>query len=253
MDVHSLTSSTPRTTPGEGQQWTARPTADVSQRAASAVAGIGLLVMAVLAFASVSALGNLVVTGDAAKTARNIVEHQLLFRTIICGFLIVAVLDVVVAWALYVFLRPAGRSIALLSAWLRVVYAALFAAALGNLLVAARLLADADALEAFGTGQLSAQEMMSVNAFNDEWRAALAIFGLHLLVLGYLVFKSGYVPRALGILVMIASLGYLIDSFGGIFSAGYNANVAQVTFIGEVLLMGWLLWKGVRLKERGSA
>jgi hypothetical protein len=53
-------------------------------------------------------------------------------------------------------------------------------------------------------------------------------------VLGYLVFKSGYVPRALGILVMIASLGYLIDSIGGFLSTGYNANVAQFTFVGEV-------------------
>ena len=83
--------------------------------------------------------------------------------------------------------------------------------------------------------------------------AALAIFGLHLLVLGYLVFRSGYIPRALGILVMIASVGYLIDSVGEILSAGYNVNVAQFTFIGEVLLMVWLLWKGVRLKEPASA
>jgi hypothetical protein len=52
---------------------------------------------------------------------------------------------------------------------------------------------------------------------------------------------------------MIASLGYLIDSFGGVISVGYNANVAQFTFVGEVLLMGWLLWKGVRLQEPSVA
>ncbi len=155
----------------------------------------------------------------------------------------------VVAWALYVLLRPVNRSIALLSAWFRVVYAAVFAAALSNLFVAVRLLTDADSLEAFGTGRLNAQVMMSVNAFNDGWDAALAIFGLHLLVLGYLVYKSGYIPRALGILVMIASLGYLIDSFGGFLSTGYNANVALFTFVGEVLLMGWLLWKGILAKN----
>ena len=210
------------------------------------------MVMAVLAGISSAAFGNLVVAGDAAKTARNIVDNELLFRAITCGFLIVAILDVVVAWALYVFLRPVNRSIALLAAWLRVVYAAVFAAALSNLFVAVRLLTGADSLKAFGTGQLNAQVMMSVNAFNDGWDAALVIFGLHLLVLGYLVFKSGYIPRVLGILVMIASLGYLIDSFGGVISVGYNANVAQFTFVGEVLLMVWLLWKGVRLKEPAS-
>lgn len=252
MDVHPLTSSPKRTT-REGQQGTAHTAADVSLRTAAAVAGLGLLVMAVLAFISVSALGNVVVSGDAAMTARNIVDNELLFRTIICGFLIVAILDVVVAWALYVFLRPAGRRIALLAAWLRVVYAAVFAAALGNLSVAVRLLIDADSLGAFATGQFNAQAIMSVNAFSDGWHAALAIFGLHLLVLGYLVFRSGYVPRVVGILVMIASFGYLIDSFGGILSAGYSANVAQFTFVGEVVLMIWLLWKGVRLKDPASA
>ncbi|HET7479504.1 MAG TPA: DUF4386 domain-containing protein [Rubrobacteraceae bacterium] len=248
MDVHPLTSSTPRTT-RKGQQGTAHTTADVSLRGAAAVAGLGLLVMAVLAFASFAVFGNLVATGDAAKTARNIVDHELLFRATICGFLIVAVLDVVVAWALYVLLRPAGRSIALLAAWFRVVYAALFAAALSNLFVAARLPTDADSLESFGAGRLNAQVLMYVNAFDDGYHAALAIFGLHLLVLGYLVFKSGYIPRVLGILVMIASFGYLIDGFGGSLSAGYNANLIQFTFIGEVLLMVWLLWKGVRLKN----
>jgi len=142
--------------------------------------------MAVPPFASVSALGDLVVSGDAAKTAHNIVDNDLLFRTAICGFLIVAVLDVVAAWALYVFLRPAGRSIALLAAWFRVAYAAVFAAALGNLFVAVRLLSDAGSLGTLGTGRLDAQAMMSVNAFNDEWHAALAICGFHLIVLGYL-------------------------------------------------------------------
>jgi hypothetical protein len=204
--------------------------------------------MAVLAGTMFAAFENLVISGDAAKTARNIVDHELLFRTIICGFLIVAVLDVVVAWALYVFLIPVNKGIALLSAWFRVVYAAVFAAALSNLFVAVGLLTDAYSSRALGTGQLNAQVMTSVNAFNVGWDAALAIFGLHLLVLGYLVFKSGYIPRALGILVMVASLGYLIDSFGAILSAGYNANVAQFTFVGEVLLMVWLLWKGVRLR-----
>ena len=91
--------------------------------------------------------------------------------------------------------------------------------------------------------------MTSVNAFQDGWHVALVIFGLHLLVLGYLVFRSSYIPNGLGVLVMIAGLGYLIDSFGMILSNRYDANVAGVTFAGEVLLMGWLLWRGRRLQE----
>lgn len=119
-----------------------------------------------------------------------------------------------------------------------------------KLLVAARLTTDAGSPGAFATGQSEAQALVSVNAFSDGWNAALAIFGVHLLLLGYLVLKSGYVPRAIGVLVMIASAGYLMDSFGGLLSTDYNANVALFTFVGEVLLMGWLLWKGAKLRTR---
>jgi len=227
-------------------------TQDVSLRRAAIVAGLGLLAMFLLAFSGFSAFESLVVEGDATRTARNIADHELLFRIITCGFVIVAGLDVLVAWALYVLLRPVNQSIALLSAWLRVAYAAVFAAALSNLFVAVSLQTDVNSVNAFGTRQLNAQVMTSVNAFKDGWNVALAIFGLHLLVLGYLVFKSNYIPRVLGILVMIASLGYLIDSFGGFLSKSYDANVAIFTFPGEVLLMGWLLWRGRRLQAPAS-
>jgi hypothetical protein len=227
------------------------PTAaiDVSRRRAAVVAGLGLLAMAVLAFASFSAFERLVVAGDATTTARNIADQELLFRGIICGFVIVALLDVVVAWALYVVLRPVNRSIALLSAWCRVAYAAAFAAAVGNLLDAVRLVTDGSSLDAFGSRQRDAQVLLSVNAFEDGWAVALAIFGLHLLVLGWLLLEADDIPSVLGILVTIASLGYLIDSFGGFLSRSYDANVAGFTFAGEVLLMAWLLWSGRRLRE----
>jgi hypothetical protein len=214
----------------------------VSLRQAAIVAGLGLLVMSVLAFASFSAFDSLVVEGDAAMTARNIVDHELRFRLIISGYVIVAALDVVVAWALYVFLRPVDRSVALLAAWLRVAYAAVFAAATSSLLVAVGLLTDPN--------PASAQAMVSLRQFQDQWDVGLAIFGLHLLVLGYLLVRSSDVPSVLGILVTIASLGYLVDSFGGFLSGSYDANVAMSTFAGEVLLMVWLLWRGGRSVRR---
>ena len=227
---------------------TGTPPGDVSLHRAAIVAGLGLLVMFLLAFASFSAFEGLVVEGDATSTAGNIADHELLFRSVTCGFVIVAGLDVLVAWALYVVLRPVNPSIAVLAAWLRVVYAAVFAAALSNLVVAVNLLSDVNARSAFGPPQLNAQVMTSVNQFQDGWNLALVLFGLHLLVLGYLVFKSTYIPSILGILVAIASLGYLVDSFGGFLSKSYDANVALLTFPGEVLLMGWLLWRGRRLQ-----
>jgi hypothetical protein len=147
------------------------------------------------------------------------------------------VLDVVVAWALYEFFRPVDRSIALLAAWLRVAYAAVFAAALSNLVAAA---------------QRPAQALTAVDAFTGAWDVALVLFGLHLLALGGLAVRSSQVPSPLGILVMVAGLGYLVDSFGGLLSAGYDANVAAFTFVGEVLLMGWLLFVGLGGQRAGS-
>jgi Domain of unknown function (DUF4386) len=213
-------------------------------RRAAIVAGLGLLVMSALGLASFLTFERLVVDGDATSTARNIVEHELRFRMLIGGFLIAAVLDVVVAWALYEFLRPLNRRVALLAAWLRVAYAAVFAAALSNLFVAARLLTDADSLRAFGARQLRAQAMTSVSEFEGAWDLALAVFGLHLLVVGYLALTSRHVPRLVGVLVMVAGLGYLVDSFGVLLWTSYDANVAGFTFAGEVLLMGWLLLLG---------
>jgi hypothetical protein len=120
-----------------------------------------------------------------------------------------------------------------------------------NFVIALQLLSGADYLSAFETNQVYAQAMLFLDAFNYGWTIGLAIFGLHLLLLGYLVFKLlGYIPKILGVLVIIAGLGYMIDSFGNLLSPTYDANIALFTFIGEVLLILWLLIKGARLPDQ---
>lgn len=227
---------------------------ELSQHQAAIVAGIGLLLMALIApFAEFSVRQSLIVPGDAATTATNLMANEFLARISICIYLIVAILDVVVAWALYVFLKPVHKSLSLLAAWFRVVYAAVLAIVLVNFVMALHLLSGADYLAVFETDQLYAQMMFLLNAFGDGWNMGLAIFGLHLLVLGYLVFKlSGAMPKILGILVMIAGLGYLIDGFGKLLLPNYHANIALFTFIGEVLLIFWLFFKGARLSKTES-
>ena len=228
--------------------------ADISLRQAAIIAGVGLLLMTILApFAEFSVRQGLMVPGDAATTAKNIMANELLFRIAICIYLIVAILDVVVAWALYVFLKPANKSLSLLTAWFRVVYAAILAIILLNFVIALHLLSGADYLTVFETDQLHTQTMLFLNAFSYGWDIGLIIFGLHLFVLGYLVFKlSGYMPKILGILLIIASFGYLIDSFGKLLVPNYNATIAMFTFIGEVLLIFWLLFKGARIPDQSK-
>lgn len=83
--------------------------------------------------------------------------------------------------------------------------------------------------------------MLFINAFTDVWELGLAVFGVHLTLLGYLFLRSGYISRWLSILVGIAGIGYLVDSFGGILLNGLGISVAAFTFLGEVLLIFWLL------------
>ena len=217
------------------------------------VAGLGLLIMALLApFAVFGVLDTLVVTDDPVATFNNISTSEGLFRSGIAAFLIVIMLDVVVAWALYVLLRPVNRTIALLTAWLRLAFAAVFASALINLLDAAQLVASAEQ-STLQPEQLHAQVMSSIASFDYGWTGiALAIFGLHLFGLGYLLFKSSDFPKFLGALVILAGAGYLVDSFGTILVPEYALTIGMFTFVGEALLIIWLFLRAIRGFPSGS-
>jgi hypothetical protein len=227
-------------------QITRRPTADISQRKVALIAGLGLLVMAVLApFALLSVLPNLIVPADAAATVNNFIASEGLFRIAIAAVLIVIMLDVVVAWALYVLLRPVSRTLAVLVGWLRLAYTAVFAVALANLLDVAQLVGGPDGT-ALQPAQLQAQVMASIASFENGWDMSLAIFGLHLLGLGYLLFRSADFPGFLGVLVVIAGGGYLADTFTRILIPDFAFTFSEFTFVGEALLIVWLFWRAIK-------
>jgi hypothetical protein len=227
-------------------QITRRPTADISQRKVALIAGLGLLGMALLApFALLGVLPNLVVPADAAATVNNFIASEGLFRIAIAAVLIVTMLDILVAWALYVLLRPVNRTVALLVGWLRLVAAAAFLAALTNLLDVAQLLGGAER-SALQPEQVQAQVMASIASFDNGWDIMLAIFGLHLLGLGYLLFRSADFPRFLGVLVVIAGGGYLADTFTRILIPDFVFTFSVFTFIGEPLLIVWLFYRAVK-------
>src|SRR6266496_4416916 len=209
---------------------------DRSLRKAAIVAGLGGRIMAILApIANFGVFEKLIVPGDATITATNIMASVGLFRIGIICFLIVAILDVVVAWALYILLVPANKNLSALAAWLRVIYAGIFIFAISKLYIALQL------ITADGT-----QTMSFLKAFQSIWDKGLILFGFHLLVLGYLVFKSGYIPKWLGVFLVLAAVGYIVDGIGKTLTPDYNLNIAQFTFVGEVLLIFWLLWKGIK-------
>ncbi|MEO8527553.1 MAG: DUF4386 domain-containing protein [Pseudolysinimonas sp.] len=204
-------------------------------RSASWVGGISLLLIAVLAgVGNFGALAPLITLGDATKTAAAISGSETQFRLGVLCMLIAAVLDVVVAAALLHILEPVSRTLALVAAWFRIAYTAVFVVAISQLALVPSLLSEPEL------------GLNAIDAYYAVWRIGLILFAAHLLVVGYVCFRSGFVPRWLGILIGVAGIGYLIDGVGTILVAGYQPTVSTVTFIGEVALIGWLFWAAVR-------
>ena len=101
--------------------------------------------------------------------------------------------------------------------------------------------------------------MLFLNAYQYAFNIAFVLFGLHIFGLGYLIFTSDYIPRILGVLLMIASVGYLIDSFASVLSSNYASNealfivfIAVPAIISELSLTVWLLIKGGKVQQRDN-
>jgi len=229
-------------------------TGTASMRRSGLIAGLGLLLMAVLAgLATFGVLGRVITEGDASRTVGDIIDALGSFRLAILALFGVAALDVVVAWALGLFFDRVHHAMALLAAWCRVLYAVIFAVAVSHLLAAARLLGNRGS-HGPTDRQLQLEVLAEIRQFDDIWSLGLGLFGIHLLLIGWLAFTSGFVPRIIGVLVAIAGAGYLIDSLGGLLYVP-SFELASLTFIGEVVLMVWLLVFAARrpLNERTTS
>ena len=214
---------------------------------------IGIAVLAI--FANFFVINGLIVAGDATKTASNITANDLLFRAGIAAFVVTLILDILVAWLLYVILKPVNQDLSFLAAWFRIIYAGIFAVALSNFFTVLQLLSGSSYLSVFDTDQLHSQAMVSLSSFTYTWQVGLAVFALHLFIVGYLVVKSSIVPRIIGALLMIASLGYLIDSFAHFLLHNYvdyqtvfTTVSAVPSIIGELSFAVWLVVKGVKIQ-----
>jgi len=222
----------------------------VSLRRAALIAGLGLLIMVIAApYAELFVYPKLVVPDKADETVKNIIANKTIFISAIFGYLVTFICDVVVAWALYVLLKPVDENLSLLTAWFRLVYTVIALVALLNLVNVLQLLNTADYLKVPDPRQLHGQVMISLHAFRHDWYFGLLFFGIHLGLLGYLVFRSEYIPKILGVLLIIAGLGYLITTLKPYLFPNLNLDFARFTFYGELIFMLWLLIKGSRIKE----
>jgi hypothetical protein len=225
----------------------------VSLRQAALIAGLALLTMAIVApFAELFVYPKLVISGNPAETARRILANETLFVGGISGYLLTFICDVVAAWALYVLLKPVNGHLSLLTAWFRLVYTVVALVALANLAFVLRLLKNADYAALLKPDQLHAQVRLSLGAFRNGWSLGIVFFGIHLLLVGWLVLRSTYIPRILGALVIITGLGYLVTSLGPFWFPDVPLHVARFTFFGELIFMAWLLVRGSKIPEPAS-
>lgn len=236
-------------------------TAHISPVAYARTAGIGYLVIIIAGILSEFFIrSNMIVPGDAAATAGNIMQSESLFRMSIAGDLIMLIFDVIVAMALYVLLERVNKGLALLATFFRLVHTAVYGAGLLNLFLVLLSLGNGGSALSSGVEQSSILAQTFLGAHGIAYAVGLVFFGVHCLLLGYLIFKSGFLPRLLGILLLIAGLGYLTDSFAQVLLsnyADYGETLAVVVFvpalIGELSLALWLLLKGVSMDRWEAA
>lgn len=212
------------------------------------IGGIALLLMAAVAvFANFLVLEKLVTPGDALTTASDIASSKGLFQAGIAGWFAIAALDVLAALALFHVVRPVSARLAAVGAWSRTLYGVVLGAA------TLQLLAILGLLDGPMTAASSAEVLHKTEAFTDIWHAGLVLFGVHLMVVGYLAFRSGYIPKPVGAVVAIAGFGYLFDAAVRVAVADPSLSLSVITGLGEFVLGVWLVTRSRRIALPVSA
>jgi len=196
----------------------------------------------------------LVVAGDAVTTTKNIMANIGLFRLSIATALIIQVAHIFIVLLLYKLLKPVSKNLASLMVIFMLVSVPITMLNELNHFAVLLLLSGADYLKVFTAGQLQALVPMFHDLHEYVINNIASIFwGLWLFPMGYLVFKSGFISKIPGVLLIIAGSGYLIDTFAKILSPNYGATIiatfVMVTMVGEVVFPIWLLIKGVNVEK----
>ncbi len=196
---------------------------------------------------------NLIVAGNAAATAQKIMASELLFRSGIAGDLLMHVCDLPLTVIFYVLLKPVNKDLSLLAALFGLIQTAILCANKLNLVAVALLLGNANCVKAFEPQKLQALASLSLELHEYGFAIGLIFFGFGCLVAGYLIYQSGYFPRALGVLQAIAGLCYLINSFALLLAPAIADKMFPAillpAFVGELSTALWLLVKGVNVSK----
>ena len=224
---------------------------NVNQKTARLAGVLYLIIFGAGIFAQFIVRQSLIVPDDAAATAHNLLAAEAFFRLGIGGDLLMLLSDVALAVVFYVLLRPVNKTLAALAAVFRLTQAAVIGSSLVNLFYALNLLHSAELMTVVGAEQV----MSFLTAHAIGYSVAMIFFGVNCLLTGYLVFQSGYFPKVLGILLVIAGVAYLSDSFAQVLLTDYAAYKAlfeavaiPAAVVGELAMALWLLVRGINVQ-----
>lgn len=218
------------------------------------IAGVLYLVIFIASpFAFLISKSSVLVSGDAAATVSNILSSESTFRLGIAIETIVFLVEIVLAAILFELLKPVNSIFSLAAAFSRLAEAIIQAINLLPSILILLLVGGAGYLTVFETDQLNSLVLLFLESYDYLILVWGFTFGLHLLVLGFLVFKSGYFPRILGILLILSSLGYFIESYGTFLAPQYADLYATIVLalgvLGELPFTIYLLWKGLNIEK----
>ena len=229
--------------------------AEASPRLKARIACVFYLLTGLVAFDLFFVLGRLVVYGDAAATATNILAHEPLFRLGFAAELIGLSGYIAVTALFYDLFKPVNRSLSLLAAFFSLVGCAVQAFACLFRLAPLVVLGGAQYLSVFKLEQLQALALMFLKLHARAFDIGIVFFGFYCVLIGYLIFRSTFLPRILGVLMAFAGLGYLTLLWPPLANYLSPYNLAPAA-LGETSLVLWLLVIGVnvqRWKEQASA
>lgn len=226
----------------------------ISPRRTARIAGLLYLLITIAApFGELFVRGKLIVKGDAAATAANISANEFLYRAGGAADLVAFAADAALALVLYELFKPAGRSISLMAAFFRLLHAAIVAVTTLTYFLPLLLLGNVAYLKVFNADQLQALSLVSLRLHGVGYNIGLVFFGIHCALIGYLIWKSTFLPRAFGLLMAVAGVCYLVNSFAAFLAPLFKAQIYPAILmpagLAELSLTAWLLVVGVNAER----
>jgi hypothetical protein len=207
------------------------------------VAGIAMLLTIIFgALGEAYIPGKLIVKGDAAATAANILTHPMLFRMGFATYLVEGICDIALCVIFYVLLKPVNRNLALISAFFGIASMITFAIAMAAYFASSFVLVETSGMGSFTPDQRNAMALLCMRISAMIATLFLCLYGIATTIRGYLIMRSGYFPRVFGVLFIIGGIGFFLRTWTYILVPAYSSELLLIPMaLAGIPFMLWLL------------